>query len=142
MFDTVLFSLNNWGFHNLKVKGINKLLECEICPWYYLTFHAPNLFSSLQCCHQVGIVINYILRGIRCRNLSHMLRVAQQVSCRANTVTCVDLERKPSLRPTCTAFQLCSSFLPLNSIRKKIHRYSWQRIHLIKPTCHWFASNI
>lgn len=52
----------------------------------------PNLFLFLQRCHQVGIVINYILRGVRCRNLSHMLRVAPQVSCRADNVTCVDLE--------------------------------------------------
>lgn len=39
-------------------------------PWYSFAFHVQNLFSSLQCYHQVGIAINSILTGTGLGNLS------------------------------------------------------------------------
>lgn len=69
-------------------------MECITCPWYCSAFHVQYLCSCLQYYHQVDIALIPSSEETGVEDLSDMFKVTQQVSCGADTWTCIYLARK------------------------------------------------
>ena len=132
------FPLDNWGFQNFPWKGSwISFWSVNYVHSIVLHFMDKNLFSSLQYYRHVGVAINSILRGIRCRKFKWLNWTSTW-------------RESPCLTPTRTAFQSCVSLFPSTASEKsKIWRYSWRRIHAmgsaltfnIRDTVCWMERN-